>query len=166
MAKAELQESPGKIGHMSSECRWRVAGIDEDDEDCRKCGQTESEVDGEVGSMWIVRNVEDLEEVEGWAHEDQRDELSEFVKSFIISSVNFKKKMEISETGSVKLVKSSETDRVQQADEFSHEQRSQNRKRTSATTTNGRRNKFDALIYIQYELERTEVNAVEECRKS
>ena len=64
----------GTIGHTSSECRWSVAVIDEDDADCRKSG-------GHPG------NVEEFEEEEEegigrpgcrsqcWAHEDQRDDL-------------------------------------------------------------------------------------------
>ena len=51
------------MGHESAECRWRVAGIEEEDADCRRCGgQHESEEYGEVGGVWIVGNVVELEE--------------------------------------------------------------------------------------------------------
>ena len=55
----------GNLGHKSSECRWGVAGVVEEDADCRKSGcQPASEEDGEVGSAGIVGNVEELEEEE------------------------------------------------------------------------------------------------------
>ena len=50
------------VGHTSSECRWRVASIDEEDADCRNSGgRLKAEEDGEVGSVWIVGNVEEHE---------------------------------------------------------------------------------------------------------
>ena len=82
----------GKVGHMSSECRWRVARADEEeDSDSRGTGnrksgqQTASEENGEVGGVWIVGNVMELdeEEEEGtgrqgcrskyWARKDRSD---------------------------------------------------------------------------------------------
>ena len=43
----------GRIGRKSAECRWRVACVEEEDDDCRRDGgQLESEEDGEVGGVW------------------------------------------------------------------------------------------------------------------
>ena len=42
-----------------------VAHTDEEDADCRESGgQPESDEDGEVGSVWIMGDVEELEEEE------------------------------------------------------------------------------------------------------
>ena len=48
----------GRFGHKSAECRWGVAGIEEEDADCRRSGgQLEPEEDGKVGGVWIAGNV-------------------------------------------------------------------------------------------------------------
>ena len=55
----------GKIGHKSVKCPWEVGNVDEDDVDSRKSGgRSESEKDDEVGGVWIVGNVEELEDEE------------------------------------------------------------------------------------------------------
>ena len=70
--------SCGKTGHRSSECRWGVDHVDDDDLDShssssRRSGeQPESEKDSDVGGVWIVANVEDLED------EEVMDEGNEF----------------------------------------------------------------------------------------
>ena len=66
--------SCGKTGHKSSECRWRDDNVDDDDDDfdsysssssSRRSGdQPESEKDSDVGGVWIVDNVEELEDEE------------------------------------------------------------------------------------------------------
>ena len=65
----------GRVGHGDkAECRWRVAGIEEEDADCRRSGgQLESEEDGEVGGslgMWWTSTCRS----KYWENEDQRDE--------------------------------------------------------------------------------------------
>ena len=56
--------SCGKTGHTSSECRWRVVSVDDDDHEVdsyssRRSGdQPESEKDSDVGGVWIVGHVE------------------------------------------------------------------------------------------------------------
>ena len=55
----------GMTGHKSSECRWEVDNVDEDDAESRRSGERyESEKDDEVGGVWIVGNVEELEDEE------------------------------------------------------------------------------------------------------
>ena len=49
----------GKIGDKSSECRWEVDNVDEDDAD-----SPESEKDDEVGGVWVVGSAEELEDEE------------------------------------------------------------------------------------------------------
>ena len=52
-------------GPMSVECRRRVGGVEEEDVDRRiSGGERESEEDGEAGGVWIVGNVEEIEEDE------------------------------------------------------------------------------------------------------
>ena len=55
----------GRVGHQWAECRWRVAGVEEEDVDCRKSEDNLTEEDEEVGGVWIVWNVEELEEEDG-----------------------------------------------------------------------------------------------------
>ena len=49
----------GKIGDKSSECRWEIDNVDEDDAD-----SPESEKDDEVGGVWVVGSAEELEDEE------------------------------------------------------------------------------------------------------
>ena len=65
--------SCGKIEHKSSECRWRVDNVHDDDEEVdskssssgRRSGdQPESEKGNDVGGLWIVGNVEEMEDEE------------------------------------------------------------------------------------------------------
>ena len=63
--------SCGKIGHKSSECRWGVDNVDDDDDEVdgyssgRRSGdQSESEKGSDVGGVWIVGNVEEMEDEE------------------------------------------------------------------------------------------------------
>ena len=63
--------SCGKIGHKSSECRWGVDNVDDDDDEVdgyssgRRSGdQSESEKGSDVGGVWIVGNVEEIEDEE------------------------------------------------------------------------------------------------------
>ena len=56
----------GRTGHKSSECRWEVDNVDDDDvgsitngsDSQRSREQPESEMNYEVGGVWIVGNVE------------------------------------------------------------------------------------------------------------
>ena len=51
----------GRTGHKSSECRWKVDNVVEDDAESRRSGERcESEKDDEVGRVWIV-GMEDEE---------------------------------------------------------------------------------------------------------
>ena len=55
----------GRIGQKSVECRRRVGGVEEEDVDHRISGEEpESEEDGDAGGVWIVGNVEEIEEDE------------------------------------------------------------------------------------------------------
>ena len=70
--------SCGKIGHKSSECRWGVDNVDDDEDEVdgyssgRRSGdQSESEKGSDVGGVWIVGNVEEIE------HEEVSDVFSE-----------------------------------------------------------------------------------------
>ena len=81
--------SCGKIGHKSSECRWRVDNVDVDDEEAdgyssgRRSGdQSEAEKVSDVGGVWIVGNVEvfEDEEVNDVFSEDGADQRDGFGK--------------------------------------------------------------------------------------
>ena len=77
--------SCGKIGHKSSECRWGVDNVDDDDGelDGRRSGdQSESEKGSDVGGVWIVGNVEEIEdeEVSDAFSEDGADQRDGFSK--------------------------------------------------------------------------------------
>ena len=50
----------GKVGHKSTECRWGVAYVDEEDADSRKNGGQP----GEVGGVRIVGNVLEIKDEE------------------------------------------------------------------------------------------------------
>ena len=63
--------SCGKIGHKSSECRWGVDNVDDHDDEVdgyssgrRSRDQSESEKGIDVGGVWIVGNVEEIEDEE------------------------------------------------------------------------------------------------------
>ena len=79
--------SCGKIGHKSSECRWRVDNVDDDEVECYSSGrrsgdQSESEKGSDVGGVWIVGNVEEVEdeEVSDAFSEDGADQRDGFSK--------------------------------------------------------------------------------------
>ena len=103
--------SCGKIGHKSSECRWRVDNVDDDDDEVdgyssgRRSGdQSESEKGSGVGGVWIVGNVEEIEDEEvsdvfSEDGADQRDGFAKFVQINVINSVKF---AQSNVTGSVK----------------------------------------------------------------
>ena len=76
-----------KIGHKSSECRWRVDNVDDDDDKVdgyssgRRSGdQSESEKGSDVGGVWIVGYVEEIEEVSDAFSDDGADQRDGFSK--------------------------------------------------------------------------------------
>ena len=83
--------SCGKIGHKSSECRLGVDNVDDDDDEVdsksSKCGrrsgdQPESGKGSDVGGVWVVGNVEEMEDeaVNDAFNEDGADQRDEFSK--------------------------------------------------------------------------------------
>ena len=81
--------SCGKIGHKSSECRWGVDNVDDDDDELDGYGsgrrggdQSESEKGSDVGGVWIVGNVEEIEDEEASDafSEDGSDQRDGFIK--------------------------------------------------------------------------------------
>ena len=85
--------SCGKIGHKSSECRWGVDNVDDDDDvvdgysSGRRSGdQSESEKGSDVGGVWIVGNMEEIEDEEV---SDAFGEDGAFVQINVMNSVKF-----------------------------------------------------------------------------
>ena len=81
--------SCGKVGHKSSECRWGVDNVDDDDDEVdgyssgRRSGdRSESEKGSDVGGVWIVGNVDEIEdeEVSDVFSEDGADQRDGFSK--------------------------------------------------------------------------------------
>ena len=156
-----------KTGHKSSECRWKVDNVDDDDDEVdshssssgRRSGdQPESEKGSDVGGMWIVGNVEEMEheEVSDAFSEDGADQRDGFSKIRADQRDEFSK------------IRADQRDRFHKiradhGDGFGFYTRRRTCKcqeETGETKSTSRRNRFFALTAIEKD-DDEEVNAIE-----
>ena len=159
--------SCGKTGHQSSECRCGVDNVDDDDDEVdsyssssgRRSGdQPESEKGSDVGGVWIVGNVEEMEDeaVSDAFNEhgaDQRDG-SSYIRAD--QRDGFNKNREDRRDGFSKI-------HADQGDGFglySRRRTCKCQEETGETKRTSRRNRFFALTAIESD-DDEEVNAIE-----
>ena len=167
--------SCGKIGHKSSECRWVVDNVDVDDDDDddddddevhsygsssgRRSGdQPESEKGSDVVGVWIVGNLEEMEDeaVNDAFNEDGADQRDEFSKIRAEQRDGFSKIRADQRDGFSKI-------RADQRDEFGFYSRRRTCKcqeETGETKRTSRRNRYFALTAVESD-DDEEVNAIE-----
>ena len=150
--------SCGKIGHKSSECRWGVDNVDDDDDEVdgyssgRRSGdRSESEKGSDVSGVWIVGNVGEIEdeEVSDVFSEDGADQRDGSIKIRADQRDGFSKIP------------------VDQGDEFefySRRRMCKCQEETGETKRVNRRNRFLALTAAESD-DDEEVNAIETVQK-
>ena len=151
--------SCGKIGHKSSECRWGVDDEVDGYSSGRRSGdQSGSEKGSDVGGVWIVGNVEEIEdeEVSDVFSEDGADQRDGFSKIRADQRDGSSKIRADQRDGSNKI-------RADQGDEFGFYSRRKTckcREETGETKRANQRNRFLALTAVESD-DDEEVNAIE-----
>ena len=157
--------SCGKIGHKSSECRWGVDNVDDDADGLdgygsgRRSGdQSESEKGSDVGGVWIVGNVEEIEDEEtsDAFSEDGSDQRDGFIKIRAEQRDGCNKIREDRRDGFSKI----HADQGEEFGFYSRRRTCKCQEETGETKSTSRRNRFLALTTIESD-DDEEVNSIE-----